>query len=403
MAAEVAQPAAVRPAAVQPGADPLPSRRALRDPATDASEAAEAALQAQQQAMQAQQQAFQSQPAQYAAQQPQQPQAPQQAQVPQQAQAPAQQVPSQTSAPVPTLPVQPKSFLEQAGYAPLDATPATANAWNQPSAPGQPSNPQAPEAQPNAWAQQPPPQQPGQASAAQPQQAQPSGWNQPPAQAQPAAQNQWNQPATQLPPVQQGWNAPGAPAAPAAQDGIDSLFGGGAATATGAAPAYGAPEGSWGLSPSGEDAPSGSRRRGSESSAPESAGSSTFWGWLIAISPILAAGAIGYVIVSTGYALSGWPIEAAIAAPYLLVLLFALADRSALLNLGHAEPRSPGWALLSAPVYLIVRAGETRREDGSGTALTLVWFFSFLVAIAGFVGWGFVTGHALVTGLPISF
>jgi hypothetical protein len=299
--------------------------------------------------------------------------------------------------------VQPKSFLEQAGYAPMDAAPATPNAWNQPGeaqpSAAQPSAAQPPAAQPNAWETQQPAQ---------------NQWNQPQAQnpqAPAAAQNQWNQPATQLPPVQQGWDAPGSPVgAPAPQDGIDSLFGGGPAAAPAAAPGYGAPDqSSWGLSPTGpggqdgQDAPSGSRRRGAESSAPESSGSSTFWGWLIAISPILAAGAIGYVIVSTGYVLTGWPIEAAIAAPYLLVLLFALADRAALHNLGHAEPRSPGWALLSAPVYLIVRAGETRREDGSGTALTLVWFFSFLVAIAGFVGWGFLTHHALYTGLPVSF
>jgi hypothetical protein len=89
-----------------------------------------------------------------------------------------------------------------------------------------------------------------------------------------------------------------------------------------------------------------------------------------------------------------------VAAPYLLVLLFALADRAALFTLGHTQPRSPAWALATAPVYLIMRAAETRREDGTGNALTLGWFISFLIALAGIVGYGFLTHHALISGLP---
>lgn len=115
---------------------------------------------------------------------------------------------------------------------------------------------------------------------------------------------------------------------------------------------------------------------------------------------MLAAGSVAYVFLTAKPAFTDWQFEAAIAAPYLLVLLFALADRSVLLKLGHSTPRSPAWALLSAPIYLIVRAGETRRADGSGTKLTIVWFVSLIVAIAGIVGYGFLTHHALITGLP---
>jgi hypothetical protein len=149
----------------------------------------------------------------------------------------------------------------------------------------------------------------------------------------------------------------------------------------------------WGLSPS--DAESGSRRQ-----VDEVAGSSSIWAWLIAISPILAGGSIGYVLLATKSALTDWPFETAVAVPYVLVLLFALADRAALLRLGHAQPRSPIWALLTAPAYLIARASETRREDGSGTVLTLVWFVSVIVTVAGLVGYGLLTHHALITGLP---
>jgi len=213
-------------------------------------------------------------------------------------------------------------------------------------------------------------------------------------------QNQWNQPVAPeapSPAAEPGLAAP-AGAAPAAT-GMDALFG----TAATATPATATPaDTGWGLSPSGaqQDAEPASRRRGAEAPVAATAGSSTLWGWLIAISPILAAGAIGYVLASTGYVLGGCPLDAKVAAPYLLVLLFALADRAALVALGHSSPRSPAWALLSAPVYLIVRASETRREDGTGTGLTLVWFVSFLVALGGFVGYGFLTHHALIAGLP---
>jgi hypothetical protein len=231
---------------------------------------------------------------------------------------------------------------------------------------------------------------------------QPNSWNQPQA-------NAWNQPAApeqSLPPVQaaqpSAWNQPLEPTAPAqpsqqawgapvaAPDGIDSLFTG--------APADAVPDaqpGQWGLAPS--DPGTDTR---TAAAVDEVAGSSSFWAWVIAISPILAAGSIMYVLLATKSTLTDWPFEAAVAAPYLLVLLFALGDRASLLSLGHTSPRSPAWALLTAPVYLIVRAGETRREDGSGTALTLVWFVSFLVAIGGIVGYGLLTHHALFAGLP---
>ena len=405
---------------------PLPSRRALRDPATEASEAAEAALAAQaaqQQAAAAQQQAEQQAAeqsqadqqaqaasaqqaaqqaawgAQQAASEPVQPVQPQAAQPeaaqPQAAQPEAVQpqfgepvAAQQPSAPVPTLPVAPTSFLEQQGYTPLDGSaPAAQDGWSQPAdAQAGPAQPQAYQpvdaqpagVQPNAWNE---PVQPVQSvQPAQP--AQPNAWNQPvqPDSAQP---NAWNQPAQPTQPEPQAWSAP-------ATDGIDNLFGG---APSGQVPTQNPQASQWGLTPS--DADSGPQRQPNEV-----AGSSTVWAWLIAISPILAAGAVAYVMLTVKPAFTDWPFEAAVAAPYLLVLLFAIADRAALLHLGHSQPRSPAWALLSAPVYLIARASETRREDGSGTALTIVWFISVLVAAGGIVGYGFLTHHALIAGLP---
>ena len=408
--AAAANDAGAQAAASGDSQSPLPSRRALRDPATEASEAAEAALRAQaaQQQAQAAQQAQLAQQAQ-AAQQAAQDQAGQLAaqQAAQQAAFAAQQQATtappvqQQSPPVPTLPVAPTSFLEQQGYAPVGSTPVASapvdpNAWNQPVQAAQPqvAQPEAAQpqsapvqpAQPNTWNQ---PLQPAQPSAP----AGPNTWNQPLQSAQsaapaqppaPAQPNAWNQPVQQ---EQPGWGAPAGPS-----DDLDSLFGG-------PTPEAGSPDsrpGQWGLSPSGAD---GGSRRNPEAEA-EVSGSSTFWGWLIAISPILAAGAVIYVLLSTKSGLTDWPFLAALAAPYLLVVLFAIADRAVLIQLGHSQPRSPAWALLTAPIYLITRAGETRAEDGSGTVLTLAWFISVLVAIGSIVGYGVLTGHALIAGLP---
>jgi hypothetical protein len=296
----------------------------------------------------------------------------------------------QQSPPVPTLPVAPTSFLEQQGYAPVGSTPAGApadpNAWNQPADTTQSQGAQPQGAQPQG--QQPQGQQ-SQAAAAQPvqpvQPVQPNAWNQPLQTTQPAAPaqaNAWNQPEQ---PTQPGWGAPTEPS-----NDLESLFAG----PTPEAGNSDSQPGQWGLSPTSSDASAG------RNTDAEVNGSSTFWGWLVAISPILAAGAVIYVLLSTSSTLTDWPFLAAIAAPYLLVVLFAVADRAVLIQLGHSQPRSPAWALLSAPIYLIVRAGETRAEDGSGTALTLVWFVSVLVAIGGIVGYGFLTGHALIAGLP---
>jgi Protein of unknown function (DUF2510) len=388
---------------------PLPSRRALRDPATEASEAAEAALAAQaaQQQAQAAQEAVAAQQAQAAQQQAAAAQQAQQqagydAQQSTQSQNVAPVAAGQPSAPIPTLPVATTSFLEQQGYAPLGgAAPADANGWSQPAQPAQPvqpaqSLPPVETAQPNAWNQ---PLQPvGPAQPAQPIQpiqpaqpaqtlppvetAQPNAWNQPvqPPSSQPTA---WNQPLQPVQPEQPVWGAP-------TTGGVDNLFGSASADQTAA---QNPQESQWGLTPT--DADATSRRRTDEVS-----GSSSVWSWLIAISPLLAAGAITYVLLAVKPALTDWPFEAAVAAPYLLVLLFALADRAVLLRLGHSQPRSPAWALLTAPVYLIARAGETRREDGSGTALTLVWFVSFVVAVVGIVGYGLLTHQALIVGLP---
>jgi len=167
-------------------------------------------------------------------------------------------------------------------------------------------------------------------------------------------------------------------------------------------PSGGGSLGQWGLTPSGGGYSSVSRNgeNGSRSRRPIVESSSTFWGWVIAISPILTAGGIGYVVKTSGLSLSTWMLPVAILAPYVLILLLAIADRSSLGQLGHEEPASWGWAALTAPIYLLVRASATRRETGTGSGPAVTWFVSVIVAVIGFVGYGLITGQALVAGLP---
>jgi dolichyl-phosphate-mannose--protein O-mannosyl transferase len=123
--------------------------------------------------------------------------------------------------------------------------------------------------------------------------------------------------------------------------------------------------------------------------------------WIIAISPLIAAGAIGYVLdTSATLDLTSWMLQVAVAAPYILVLLFAIADRSSLAALGHEKPAAWTWAALTAPVYLIARANVIRREMGGGGVPLIIWAVSVVLAIVGFVAFGLIAQHPLLAGLP---
>src|SRR5690606_20928918 len=67
---------------------------------------------------------------------------------------------------------------------------------------------------------------------------------------------------------------------------------------------------------------------------------------------------------------------------YLVTLLLAVADRSKLDWAGYNRPAHWAWALLTAPVYLLVRTIAVKRETGRTSALLWVW----LVLAAALVG-----------------
>jgi hypothetical protein len=147
----------------------------------------------------------------------------------------------------------------------------------------------------------------------------------------------------------------------------------------------------WGLTP---------RSRRSDA-RPRIERSSTVWVWLVAISPLIAAAAIGTVSAAVGFDLGNWMLPAAIVVPYLLVLLFAVADRSSLVTGGHEHPVSWAWAALTAPIYLLMRSSATRREtERADNVPLLIWVVAVLLAAVGLVGYGYLTGSALIPGLP---
>ncbi|HEY2643649.1 MAG TPA: DUF2510 domain-containing protein [Galbitalea sp.] len=302
------------------------------------------------------------------------------------------------------------------------AEPEVENYWNQPAE--QVHSPLTPEN--NAW---------NQPVAAQPQAAQPQLVE--PAVSQPA----WGQP-VQLTQVTQSWSQSDASplsvvpattddATAATADGIDALFGSVPlplqsapassapvasvpsstqslwSPATTSSAVTGAPSaavgvtaglgdgaaGQWGLTPSTRDGEARAR-------APKPEGWSTIWVWLISISPLLAGGAIGYVLKTSGFTFGGYLLQVALVAPYLLVLLFAVADRSGLSRMGFEKPASWSFAALTAPIYLLARSSVTRREIAAGSAPLVVWFVSLLLAVGAIVGYGVFAHHALLPGLP---
>ncbi|HWL61139.1 MAG TPA: DUF2510 domain-containing protein [Microbacteriaceae bacterium] len=70
------------------------------------------------------------------------------------------------------------------------------------------------------------------------------------------------------------------------------------------------------------------------------------------------------------------------AAAYVIGLLLALLDASALRRWGHERTASPLWALLTPMVYLTMRSIATRRETGRDGGVVLAWILGLVLAAA---------------------
>ncbi|MES2169391.1 MAG: DUF2510 domain-containing protein [Actinomycetota bacterium] len=95
--------------------------------------------------------------------------------------------------------------------------------------------------------------------------------------------------------------------------------------------------------------------------------------WIIALLPLLQLVFGLLVLVGLGSIIGiGFTIST-FAAPYIIVIVLAIADRAMLIRAGHENPAHWGWAFLSAPVYLIARSAALIRTGNVGLGPLLVW------------------------------
>jgi hypothetical protein len=107
--------------------------------------------------------------------------------------------------------------------------------------------------------------------------------------------------------------------------------------------------------------------------------------WTIAIMPLLQVVASVLLITVAGQG-HNLPILLVVwIAPYLLILGLAAYDKLLLQTWGHKRPAEPWWAVLTAPVYLVVRAIRTYRETGKGFGPIVMWVVASTSILVGVI------------------
>ena len=121
--------------------------------------------------------------------------------------------------------------------------------------------------------------------------------------------------------------------------------------------------------------------------------------WIIALVPLIQL--VVSLLVLTAVVSSVIPsVMAGIwLVPYPLVIILAAIDRALLKRSGHKFTANWLWALLTAPIYLIVRAVASIRESGGGFGPILVWTGLGLLHLASIVA---VPG-LLISAMPTVF
>jgi hypothetical protein len=108
--------------------------------------------------------------------------------------------------------------------------------------------------------------------------------------------------------------------------------------------------------------------------------------WFVALSPFYYA--IAFIIALpalasiTSLVTLGAIAAAIVVVPFIIALVFAIVDFSALKGRGLPRPASPAWMLLTPLVYLIVRTVRVRRATGRGSAPLWVWIAAWAVSSA---------------------
>ncbi|HEY9498041.1 MAG TPA: DUF2510 domain-containing protein [Terrimesophilobacter sp.] len=107
--------------------------------------------------------------------------------------------------------------------------------------------------------------------------------------------------------------------------------------------------------------------------------------WMIALIPLVQLVLSLLVLTAFGTADASWVMAAIWLAPYPVVVGLAALDRASLRKSGHEHTAHWLWALLTAPIYLVVRAVASIRESGGGFGPVLVWFALGLLQIGSIV------------------
>nr|WP_227412135.1 DUF2510 domain-containing protein [Cryobacterium sp. BB736] len=121
--------------------------------------------------------------------------------------------------------------------------------------------------------------------------------------------------------------------------------------------------------------------------------------WMIALIPMLQLVLSLLLLTAFGMGDNTAVMAAIWFAPYPFVVLFAFLDRRTLKKAGHQQTAHWAWALLTAPIYLIVRAVASIRESGNGFGPVLVWFALALLQVGSVVA---VPG-LIISSLPAVF
>lgn len=107
--------------------------------------------------------------------------------------------------------------------------------------------------------------------------------------------------------------------------------------------------------------------------------------WMIALIPLLQLVLSLLILTAFGTADASGVMAAIWLAPYPIVVGLAALDRASLKKSGHEHTAHWLWALLTAPIYLVVRAVASIRESGGGFGPVLVWFALGLLQIGSII------------------
>lgn len=132
--------------------------------------------------------------------------------------------------------------------------------------------------------------------------------------------------------------------------------------------------------------------------------------WFIAVMPLIAGilslsavkGQENYpTYVPAG--IEWWMLVAGVfAVLYVVTLMLAMADRRKLDWAGYHRPAHWAWALLTAPVYLLVRTISVKRETGRNSMLLWVWILLTALLVAAWFAAGYFAPE-LIEGYKLPF